>query len=73
MHLTAAGRRALGRADGPASTIERRLADSFTDHERETLIALLKRCAEALDGQRPNRADNGDADTRPQRAAKARR
>ncbi|HEY1566296.1 MAG TPA: MarR family transcriptional regulator [Solirubrobacteraceae bacterium] len=46
--LTATGRRALVSADAAASRIERRLADRFTAHERDTLRRLLRECSAEL-------------------------
>ncbi|MFF4366276.1 MarR family winged helix-turn-helix transcriptional regulator [Streptomyces sp. NPDC001594] len=47
--LTAEGRAAMERADAGAVRVETALAAAFTAEEREQLIALLGRCAEALD------------------------
>lgn len=50
--LTEEGRSAMEVADAAAVSVERRLAAAFTAEEREQLIGLLGRCAEALDDLR---------------------
>ncbi|GAA1594196.1 MULTISPECIES: MarR family winged helix-turn-helix transcriptional regulator [Streptomyces] len=50
--LTAEGRAAMEQADAGAVRVERALAAAFTDEERDLLVRLLGRCAEALDAQR---------------------
>ncbi|WP_201438115.1 MarR family winged helix-turn-helix transcriptional regulator [Saccharothrix sp. 6-C] len=50
--LTEAGRVAFEAADERASAVERRLADEFSEAERETLRALLARCSKVL-AERP--------------------
>ncbi|MFF2195071.1 MarR family winged helix-turn-helix transcriptional regulator [Streptomyces sp. NPDC058157] len=47
--LTAEGRAAMELADTGAVRVETALAAAFTAEERERLISLLGRCAEALD------------------------
>lgn len=49
--LTEAGRAAFDVADARASAVERRLADEFSEQERETLRALLARCSKVLTEQ----------------------
>ncbi|MBN6055288.1 MarR family transcriptional regulator, partial [Nonomuraea sp. RK-328] len=51
--LTAKGAQVMGAADANAVRVERGLAGAFSDEERETLIALLARCVEHLEGARP--------------------
>ncbi|MEV4491855.1 MarR family transcriptional regulator [Micromonospora coxensis] len=46
--LTDAGRDLLAQADRAAVRIERRLADEFTDEERQALRDLLARCVTAI-------------------------
>lgn len=46
--LTSAGQQALAAADAVATAVERRLADAFTEAERDTLRSLLRRCSEEL-------------------------
>ncbi|MCA6095111.1 MarR family transcriptional regulator [Streptomyces cinnamoneus] len=46
--LTDAGRQAVELADRQAVRIERRLADAFTEEERDSLRALLARCVQAI-------------------------
>ncbi|KPI03680.1 transcriptional regulator, MarR family [Actinobacteria bacterium OV450] len=50
--LTEEGRAAMELADSGAVRVERALAAAFSEAEREQLIGLLGRCAEALDAQR---------------------
>ncbi|WP_084263475.1 MarR family winged helix-turn-helix transcriptional regulator [Actinomadura formosensis] len=50
--LTAEGEEVLADADARAVKVERGLAAEFTEAERETLIALLGRCAGFLDAVR---------------------
>ncbi|MEU9080963.1 MarR family transcriptional regulator [Streptomyces sp. NPDC048357] len=50
--LTDEGRAAMELADTGAVRVERALAAAFSAEERELLIGLLGRCAEALDAQR---------------------
>ncbi|MCJ1677936.1 MarR family transcriptional regulator [Streptomyces sp. APSN-46.1] len=50
--LTEEGEAVMRRADTGAVRVERALAAEFTGEERETLIALLGRCARLLDDQR---------------------
>ncbi|MCX4627808.1 MULTISPECIES: MarR family winged helix-turn-helix transcriptional regulator [unclassified Streptomyces] len=50
--LTEEGRAAMELADAGAVRVERALATAFSAKEREQLISLLGRCAEALDAQR---------------------
>ncbi|MEU6757180.1 MarR family transcriptional regulator [Streptomyces sp. NPDC046685] len=50
--LTDEGRAAAELADAGAVRVERALAAAFSEEERDQLIALLGRCAEALDAQR---------------------
>ncbi|MFD9305582.1 MarR family winged helix-turn-helix transcriptional regulator [Streptomyces sp. NPDC060048] len=50
--LTDEGRAVMEVADAGAVAVERALAAEFTGEEREALIALLGRCARALDGLR---------------------
>ncbi|MEU9180178.1 MarR family transcriptional regulator [Streptomyces sp. NPDC048550] len=50
--LTEEGRTAMELADAGAVRVERALAAAFSAQEREQLISLLGRCAEALDAQR---------------------
>lgn len=47
--LTDEGQRAVERADREAVRIERRLAEEFTEEERDTLRALLARCVTAIE------------------------
>ncbi|MFE2480503.1 MarR family transcriptional regulator [Streptomyces sp. NPDC059389] len=49
--LTEEGRAAMELADAGAVRVERALAAAFSAQEREQLIGLLGRCAEALDAQ----------------------
>ncbi|MEV0201832.1 MarR family transcriptional regulator [Nonomuraea sp. NPDC050691] len=51
--LTAKGAQVMAAADANAVRVERGLAGAFSDEERETLIALLARCVEQLEGARP--------------------
>lgn len=50
--LTEEGRSVMEVADAGAVAVERRLAAEFTGEERELLIQLLGRCAQALDALR---------------------
>ncbi|MEU4731068.1 MarR family transcriptional regulator [Streptomyces sp. NPDC023588] len=50
--LTDEGRAAAELADAGAVRVERALAAAFSEEERDLLIVLLGRCAEALDAQR---------------------
>lgn len=50
--LTEEGRSVMEVADAGAVAVERRLAAEFTGEERELLIRLLGRCAQALDALR---------------------
>jgi len=49
--LTPSGQAAFEKADTAAVTIERRIRDSFTPAERDTLRALLQRFTAAADGR----------------------
>ncbi|MGP4013766.1 MarR family winged helix-turn-helix transcriptional regulator [Streptomyces sp. 4N124] len=51
--LTDQGRAALADADAGAVRVERALGAAFTDEEREALVALLGRCTEVLERERP--------------------
>ncbi|MCX4527847.1 MULTISPECIES: MarR family winged helix-turn-helix transcriptional regulator [unclassified Streptomyces] len=50
--LTEEGEAVMLRADADAVRVERALAAEFSGEERESLIALLGRCAQVLDEQR---------------------
>ncbi|MCK2216135.1 MarR family transcriptional regulator [Actinomadura sp. ATCC 31491] len=50
--LTPEGERARAAADARAVRLERALAAQFTDEERQTLVALLGRCADFLESSR---------------------
>ncbi|MFH8368046.1 MarR family winged helix-turn-helix transcriptional regulator [Streptomyces sp. NPDC018031] len=52
--LTERGREVMADADARAIRVERALAAEFTPAERETLIALLGRCADVLEAVRPD-------------------
>lgn len=51
--LTDTGRAAMADADARAVRVERALAAEFTEEERATLVALLGRCVELLERERP--------------------
>ncbi|MFV2173639.1 MarR family winged helix-turn-helix transcriptional regulator [Actinomadura sp. LOL_016] len=53
--LTAEGEAVLRSADERAVRVERGLSAEFTDAERESLVALLGRCAAFLDADRTSR------------------
>ncbi|MFI7442052.1 MarR family transcriptional regulator [Nonomuraea indica] len=50
--LTEKGAQVLAAADAAAVRVERGLSAEFTGDEQETLVALLSRCADFLDGTR---------------------
>jgi DNA-binding MarR family transcriptional regulator len=52
--LTAEGEKILAEADARAIRVERGLADTFTEEEREALVSLLGRCAAFLDSAEPS-------------------
>jgi DNA-binding MarR family transcriptional regulator len=51
--LTDEGRAVMADADTRAVRVERALAAEFTDEERTTLVALLGRCVDVLEKERP--------------------
>lgn len=51
--LTDEGRAVMADADARAVKVERALAAAFSEEERETLVALLGRCVELLERERP--------------------
>ncbi|MER6051511.1 MarR family transcriptional regulator [Streptomyces sp. NPDC001793] len=54
IRLTDEGHAVMAIADARAVSVERALADEFTDEERATLVGLLQRCAALLDSVRPD-------------------
>ncbi|MFJ5775966.1 MarR family winged helix-turn-helix transcriptional regulator [Streptomyces sp. NPDC093094] len=51
--LTDEGRAVTADADARAVRVERALAAAFTGEERQTLVDLLARCVDLLEGERP--------------------
>ncbi|MGV4928460.1 MarR family winged helix-turn-helix transcriptional regulator [Streptomyces sp. HJ7] len=54
IRLTDEGHAVMAIADARAVSVERALADEFTDEERATLVGLLQRCATLLNSVRPD-------------------